>query len=45
MAILSGAQKHVNCFAQGIKCLCEIWTWDEQPFVFSEFKSWFDGWH
>ena len=31
---------------EGIKCFCEIFlTWDGQPFVFSEFKSWFDGWH
>jgi len=46
MKMLSGAQKHVNCFDQGIKCFCEIFlSWDGQPFVFSEFKSWFDGWH
>jgi len=46
MEMLSGAQKHVNCIDQGIKCFCEIFlTWDGQPFVFSEFMSWFDGWY
>jgi len=36
METFSGAQKHVNCFGQGIKCFCEIYlTWDGQPFVFS----------
>jgi len=46
MEMFSGAQKHVNCFDQGIKCFFEIFlTLDEQPFVFSEFKSSFDGWH
>jgi len=24
MEMLSGVQKHVNCFDQGIKCFCEI---------------------
>jgi len=46
MEMPSGAQKHENCFDQGIKCFCEIFlTSGGQPFVFSEFKSWFDGWH
>jgi len=46
MEMLSDAKKHVNCFDQGIKCFCEIFfTWDGHPFVFSEFKSRFDGWH
>ena len=31
--MLSGAQKHVNCFDQSIKCFCEIFLiWDGQPF-------------
>ena len=37
--MFSGAQKHVNCFDQGIKCFCKIFlTCDGQPFDFSDFK-------
>jgi len=46
MEMLSGAQKQVNCFDQGIKCFCEIFLnchW--QPFIFIEFISWFHDWH
>jgi len=33
--MLSGVQKHVNCFDQGIKCFCEIFlAWVGQSFVF-----------
>ena len=36
--MLSGTQKHVNCFDQGIKRFYEIFlTRDGQPFVFSSF--------
>jgi len=32
MGTLSGVQKHVSCFGQGIKCFCEIFlTWGGQP--------------
>jgi len=35
MGMFSGAQKHVDCFDQGIKRLCEIFlAWGGQPFVF-----------
>jgi len=44
--MLSGVQKYVNCFDQGIKCFCEIFlAWGGQPFVFIWFKARFDGWH
>jgi len=34
--MLSGVQKHVNYFDQGIKCFCEIiLAWRGQPFVFT----------
>jgi len=26
MKVLTGAQKHVNCLAQGFKCFCEIFS-------------------
>jgi len=33
--MLSGVQKHVNCFDQGIKYFCEIFlAWVGQSFVF-----------
>jgi len=35
MEMLSGVQKHVNCFDHGIKYFCEIFlAWGGQPFVF-----------
>jgi len=35
MGTLSGAQKHVNCFDQAIKCFCEIFlARSGQPFAF-----------
>jgi len=35
MGILSGVQKHVNCFDQSIKCFCEIFlALGGQPFIF-----------
>jgi len=27
MGVLSGAQKHVNCFDQSFKCFCEMFGW------------------
>jgi len=35
MEMLSGVQKHVNCFDQGFKCFSEIFlAWGRQLFVF-----------
>jgi len=46
MGMLSGTQKHVNCFDQGVKCFCEIFlAWDGQPSVFSKIKARFDCWN
>jgi len=46
MGILSGAQKHVNCFEQDIKYFYEIFlARGGHPFVFSIFEARFDGWH
>jgi len=35
MGMLSGVQKHVNCFIQAVKCFCEIFlAWGGQSCVF-----------
>jgi len=35
MGMLTGVQKHVNCFDWSIKCFCEMFLpWGGQPFVF-----------